>query len=80
MVKEIHAACGQGRVHVKSEIRALQFTLWVSSRWLRIFCEKYDGLIRDFWWGDEEGKHKVHWMSCEQMVKPKRTGGIGSVI
>ena len=41
------------------------------------FYEKYEKLLRDFWWGDEEGHRKVHWMSWEQMVKPKRGGGIG---
>lgn len=41
------------------------------------FCEKYERLIRDFWWGDEEGHRKVHWMSWERMIKPKRAGGIG---
>uniref|UniRef100_A0A452Y891 Uncharacterized protein n=1 Tax=Aegilops tauschii subsp. strangulata TaxID=200361 RepID=A0A452Y891_AEGTS len=41
------------------------------------FCERYEKLIRDFWWGDENGHRKVHWMSWERMIKPKRGGGIG---
>lgn len=27
------------------------------------FCEKYERMIRDFWWGDEDGYRKVHWIS-----------------
>lgn len=41
------------------------------------FCEKYEKLIHDFWWGDEEGHRKVHWMAWKDMVKPKKGGGLG---
>jgi hypothetical protein len=34
-------------------------------------------MIRDFWCGDKEGHRKVHWMSWERMIQPKRAGGIG---
>ena len=33
--------------------------------------------ISDFWWGDEDGQRKVHWMSWENMTKPKGKGSIG---
>ena len=41
-------------------------------------CDKYEKMIRDFWWADEEGHRKVHWMSWERMIKPKRAGGLVS--
>lgn len=41
------------------------------------FCDKYEKLIRDFWWGDKFDHRKVHWMSWENMAKHKRDGGIG---
>jgi hypothetical protein len=41
------------------------------------FCNQYEKLIRDFWWGDEEEHRKVHWMAWENMTKPKCMGGIG---
>src|SRR4051812_4989666 len=31
------------------------------------FCEKYEELIRDFWWGDE-GHRKTHCLSWENMT------------
>lgn len=51
--------------------------LWGGFKMTQGFCEKYERLIRDLWWGDEEGHRRVHWMSWEQMTKPKRAGGIG---
>lgn len=41
------------------------------------FREKYERIIRDFWWVDEENHRKVHWMAWENIIKPKRAGGIG---
>jgi hypothetical protein len=41
------------------------------------FCEQYEKLIRDFWWGDDENGRKTHWMSWDNMTKPKGRGGLG---
>lgn len=41
------------------------------------FCEKYERLIREFWWGEEDGHRKVHWMAWDKMTKLRRGGGIG---
>jgi ribonuclease HI len=41
------------------------------------FCDQFERLIRDFWWGDEQGQRKVHWLAWENMIKPKGKGGIG---
>jgi hypothetical protein len=27
------------------------------------FCDELMQMIRNFWWGEEEGKRKVHWMA-----------------
>jgi hypothetical protein len=34
-------------------------------------------LIRDFWWGAENGKRKTHWISWDSMWRPKDEGGMG---
>uniref|UniRef100_A0A453S5H7 Reverse transcriptase zinc-binding domain-containing protein n=3 Tax=Aegilops tauschii subsp. strangulata TaxID=200361 RepID=A0A453S5H7_AEGTS len=64
-------------VHVKSIVQSLPvFTMGVFKLSVG-FCDKYERLIREFWWGEEEGRRKVHWTAWDQLVKPKRAGGIG---
>lgn len=64
-------------VHVKSVVQTLPtYTMGVFLL-SKGFREKYERMIQEFWWGDDEGHMKVHWMSWERMIKPKRAGGIG---
>jgi hypothetical protein len=41
------------------------------------FCEQYEKLIRDFWWGDDQNQRKVHWTAWDNITKPKGKGGLG---
>jgi hypothetical protein len=41
------------------------------------FCDQYEKLIRDFFWGDEENHRKVHWSSWDNLTKSKGKGGLG---
>jgi ribonuclease HI len=34
-------------------------------------------MVRDFWWGDEENRKKLHWMSWDRLARPKYQGGVG---
>jgi hypothetical protein len=34
-------------------------------------------IIRDFWWGDEENKRKMHLMAWDKLARPKFPGGVG---
>jgi hypothetical protein len=48
---------------IKSVAQALSgYVMWVFKMSMG-FCEQYEILIRDFWWGDEDGHRKVHWMA-----------------
>lgn len=41
------------------------------------FHEDYMQIIRQFWWGEDEDKRKVHWASWDTLTKPKQQGGMG---
>jgi hypothetical protein len=34
-------------------------------------------IIRQFWWGEEEDRRKVHWTSWKTLIKPKIQEGMG---
>jgi hypothetical protein len=40
-------------------------------------CDELSQIIRNYWWGDDLDRRRVHWMSWESMCKPKGQGGIG---
>ena len=61
-------------VHVKSVAQALPTFIMGVFLLSKGFCEKYEKMIKDFWWGDEKEHRKVHWMSWERMTQPKRAG------
>ena len=37
---------------------------------------KIDSMLRDFWWGKEEGKGKVYLKSWDSICLPKGVGGL----
>lgn len=43
----------------------------------KTLCDQIGAMICRYWWNNQEGKHKIHWLSREQMLKPKEEGGLG---
>ncbi|KAM1498581.1 hypothetical protein ACFX10_021399 [Malus domestica] len=43
----------------------------------KTFCNDLDALISKFWWGQNDGENRIHWVSKEQMGKSKEEGGLG---
>jgi hypothetical protein len=41
------------------------------------FHEDYMKLVRNFWWGEDEKKRKVHWAAWDILTSPKDLGGVG---
>ena len=39
--------------------------------------DELEQIIRNFWWGDETNKRKMHWLSWDKLARPKAHGGIG---
>jgi hypothetical protein len=60
---------------IKSVIQALLAHVMGVFKLSAGFCNNYEKLIRDFWWGDDKEKRKVHWTAW--VTKPKGNGGMG---
>ncbi|KAM2060118.1 hypothetical protein ACFX1T_045347 [Malus domestica] len=43
----------------------------------KTFCNDLDALISKFWWGQNDGENRIHWVSKEQLGKSKEEGGLG---
>lgn len=43
----------------------------------KTICDQISAMICKFWWNHQEGKHKIHWLSRDQLMKPKGEGGLG---
>ena len=40
-------------------------------------CKDLEIMIREFWWGGDDRRHKSHWVNWERLCKPKFGGGLG---
>jgi hypothetical protein len=40
-------------------------------------CDDLNSIIRDFWWGVENGKRKTAWIVWEELILKKCCGGMG---
>jgi hypothetical protein len=40
-------------------------------------CNDIDSMLAKFWWGSNEEKRKIHWMSWERLSRAKNDGGMG---
>jgi hypothetical protein len=40
-------------------------------------CDDLSRLIRDYWWGVENGKRKTHWIGWPKLQRAKAQGGLG---
>jgi hypothetical protein len=34
-------------------------------------CDELEQMVRNFWWGDEPGHRKVHWITWDKLLCPK---------
>ena len=40
-------------------------------------CDDLTRMVRNFYWGSEKGKRKVHWKGWDNLMQPKERGEIG---
>jgi hypothetical protein len=62
---------------IKSVAQAISTYAMIVFKFSAGLCDELTQIIRNFWWGDENDRRKVHWMSWEKMTRPKSHGGIG---
>jgi hypothetical protein len=43
----------------------------------KALCEEISAMICRFWWSQQDGKNKCHWLSWEHMTRSKEDGGMG---
>jgi hypothetical protein len=40
-------------------------------------CDEISSMIGKYWWSNMDKENKIHWVSWENMTKPKKDGGLG---
>jgi hypothetical protein len=40
-------------------------------------CDEISSMIGRYWWSNMDKENKIHWVSWENMTKPKKDGGLG---
>jgi hypothetical protein len=68
---------GAQDTRIKSVAQALPGYVMSVFKMTMGFCDQYERLIRDLWWGDDENQRKVHWSTWDNLVKHKSKGGLG---
>jgi hypothetical protein len=43
----------------------------------KTLCEEISAMICRYWWSQQDGKNKCHWLSWEVMTRSKEDGGMG---
>ncbi|XP_027181659.1 uncharacterized protein LOC113780035 [Coffea eugenioides] len=40
-------------------------------------CKEVSSMFANYWWGEAEGKNKMHWCAWGRLTKEKKVGGLG---
>jgi hypothetical protein len=74
---ERNMSSGAKEVLIKSVARSIPTYSMGVFKLSATLCHEMTRMIRNFWWGEEAGHRKVHWIAWENMLMPKAHGGIG---
>jgi hypothetical protein len=72
-----HLTQAAKEVFIKSIAQALPIYIMGVFKLPFGLCDELTRMIRNYWWGEENGKRKMHWMAWEYMMRNKNRGGIG---
>lgn len=68
---------GNKEILIKSVAQAIPTYVMSVFRLPASVCDEMSKLMRQYWWGVENGKHKMPWLSWDKMALPKSKGGMG---
>ena len=74
---ERHISHAGKEVLIKSVAQALPTYIMGVFKLPLTLCYDFMQIIRNYWWGAENGRRKTHWQSWQKMVEPKSNGGLG---
>ena len=62
---------------IKSVARAIPTYIMSVFKLPASVCDDLTQMMRQYWWGVENGKKKMAWLSWERMMLPRMMGGLG---
>jgi hypothetical protein len=74
---EKYMSSGAKEVLVKAILQALPTYAMGVFRFPDSIVDDFNQIIRNFWWGDEHNRRRMHWMSWDKVTRPKSYGGMG---
>jgi hypothetical protein len=74
---EKYLSSGGKEVLIKAILQALPVYAMSVFQFPTGLIEELNELIRDFHWGDEHDRRRMHWLSWDKLTQPKLCGGMG---
>ncbi|KAL6204988.1 hypothetical protein ACLB2K_022254 [Fragaria x ananassa] len=74
--EKLLSAAGK-EILIKAVIQAIPTYVMNCFELPKYLCDDMHKLMAQFWWGDKEGKAKIHWLSWDKLCRSKRKGGLG---
>lgn len=59
---------------IKSVLQALSTYAMSVFKFSAGLCEELSQITRNFWWGDENDRRKIHWLAWDKLLMPKEKG------
>jgi hypothetical protein len=72
-----HLTQAAKEVFIKSIAQALPIYIMGVFKLPFGICDELTKMVRNYWWVEENGKRKTHWMAWESLMRSKDRGGIG---
>jgi hypothetical protein len=71
------SSSGAKEALIKSVIQAIPTYPMSVFKFFEGLCDGFMKLTRDFWWGDENERRRIHWMSWVKITRRNGQGGMG---